>query len=672
MMIVAVVLLRLASLSTRKYMKGVADFLSANRCAGRYLLTIAQQMANFGVVGIVAGFEAYSSAGFTSIWWQQLVLPTAGIIALTGWVYYRFRETRALTLAQFLEMRYSKRFRVFAGLVIWGCGILNFGIFPVVAARFFVYFCGVPDMFHLWPGAGFTIPTVPVVMAVDLGLALTFVTMGGQISVMITECLQGIFCSFAFVVLAGYVVLTLHWPQVVQALSTAPKESSMIHPMHSSGQQFNVYFYLIALFGNFYTAMTWQGASGFNSSAKNPHEMKMGAIISIWRNLPVAFMGLILPIGAYVVLHHPQFASMANVIKLSVANIHDPSPGKTIQGEMLVPITMAHFLPIGIKGMLATTMLFASFTCHDTYMHSWGSIFIQDVVMPFKKKIMSPEEHIKYLRWSIWGVATFAFLFGIFFPMRMPIYMFFAITGTIWTAGAGAVLIGGLYWKKGTTPAAYTAVILGAVIGVWGLTYPRIWENHHHRVFPINGQYLSLLAMVAAGLVYVVVSLLTSAFSREIELDKLLNRGKYKVARDQVAEHSMPSRWQQFVGITKQFSTGDKFIAYAVVGWQGGWVTLFLVVTLLNLVFPGHFTVAWWAQFWHIYIWTLLLLGVPITIWFTIGGVSDMRALLKSLASDVRNVEDDGRVIDDGDVAIIPPGVVEEVPLATPGEVESL
>ena len=40
-MAVAVVLLRAVSLSTRSYMKGVADFLAANRCAGRYLLTIA-------------------------------------------------------------------------------------------------------------------------------------------------------------------------------------------------------------------------------------------------------------------------------------------------------------------------------------------------------------------------------------------------------------------------------------------------------------------------------------------------------------------------------------------------------------------------------------------------------------------------------------------------------
>ena len=168
-MAVAVVGLRYVSLSTRHYMQGVADFLSANRCAGRYLLTIAGQMGNTGVVSFAAMFEMIYAAGFTPGWWSLMYIPAGVIILLTGWVFYRFRETRALTMAQFFEMRYSRRFRVFAGFLCWTSGVLNFGIFPAVAARFFVYFCGLPDCFHI-PGIQFGIPTFAVVMAADLGL----------------------------------------------------------------------------------------------------------------------------------------------------------------------------------------------------------------------------------------------------------------------------------------------------------------------------------------------------------------------------------------------------------------------------------------------------------------------------------------------------------------------
>jgi len=44
--------------------QGVADFLSASRSAGRYLLTIAGEMAGNGAISVVAMFELYYLSGF--------------------------------------------------------------------------------------------------------------------------------------------------------------------------------------------------------------------------------------------------------------------------------------------------------------------------------------------------------------------------------------------------------------------------------------------------------------------------------------------------------------------------------------------------------------------------------------------------------------------------------
>ncbi len=76
-MAVAVVALRMASLSTRRHMKGVADFLSANRSANRYLLTIASQMGGIGVVTIVGGYEVMNRDGIAPGWWGALGIPAA-------------------------------------------------------------------------------------------------------------------------------------------------------------------------------------------------------------------------------------------------------------------------------------------------------------------------------------------------------------------------------------------------------------------------------------------------------------------------------------------------------------------------------------------------------------------------------------------------------------------
>ncbi|MEO1236496.1 MAG: sodium:solute symporter, partial [Planctomycetota bacterium] len=94
---------------TQRFTRSVADFLSANRCAGRYLLTVASSAAGIGTVTIVALWEQFFEAGFGAMHWSSMLAPISLILALSGWVIYRFRQTRAMTLPQFLEMRYSRR-----------------------------------------------------------------------------------------------------------------------------------------------------------------------------------------------------------------------------------------------------------------------------------------------------------------------------------------------------------------------------------------------------------------------------------------------------------------------------------------------------------------------------------------------------------------------------------
>lgn len=108
----------------QRYIKNSADFLAAGRCAGRYMLSISQGIAGFAVVNSVATFEMFYQAGFSSTWWAMLSAPLGLVLALVAWVTYRLRETRCFTLAQFFEVRYSRRFRVGAGILTWFSGIV--------------------------------------------------------------------------------------------------------------------------------------------------------------------------------------------------------------------------------------------------------------------------------------------------------------------------------------------------------------------------------------------------------------------------------------------------------------------------------------------------------------------------------------------------------------------
>ena len=92
-------LMTFAALSTRKYNRGVADFLSAGRCARKYVVGVAEGLSCVGAITIVAWFEAYYRGGFSVAWWTMVTLLAQVVVAMSGWIAYRYRQTRALTLA---------------------------------------------------------------------------------------------------------------------------------------------------------------------------------------------------------------------------------------------------------------------------------------------------------------------------------------------------------------------------------------------------------------------------------------------------------------------------------------------------------------------------------------------------------------------------------------------
>ena len=188
---------------------------------------------------------------------------------------------------------------------------------------------------------------------------------------------------------------------------------------------------------------------------------------------------------------------------------------------MRAPFVLSEVLPVGLLGAFAALMLAAFISTHDTYLHSWGSIFIQDVIMPFRDKPFDKDTHIKVLRYSIFGVAVFIFLFSLLFSQSQKIALYFAVTAAIFSGGCGAVIIGGLYWDRGTTAAAWTAMVVGAVIGVGGtlvkqissewLADPASYQTMKSVLLflqSINGQEYWGIGMAASSLSYVTVCLL--------------------------------------------------------------------------------------------------------------------------------------------------------------------
>lgn len=636
----------------KRYVRSVADFLTANRMAGRYLLTVAIGIG--GVPAFAATWEMLYNAGFSSQWWQLMSMPMSTFLALTGFVTYRYRQTRSMTLSQFFERRYSCRFRFAAGIFSWLSGLINYGIFPAVTARAMIYFFGLPDAVQ---AGSFSVPVFPAMMLIYLSFAVFIALSGGQVTIMLADFITGFFSLIVFVIIGLFLLNYLSWSDLIAGLQTAPEGQSMINPFKTGNVRgFNIFYFLIGLFTMVYTRGSWQGGSGYAGAAKSPHESKMAGILAGWRMQAQILCMLLIPLVAYAVLHLPKFAETAGPILEQIGAIQDLSA----QSRARVPLFLFNTLPVGLMGLFGAALFATAVACDDTYIHSWGSIFVQDVIMPLRKKPLDAKTHLLWLKLSIVFVAAFGFIFSLLFPLKDFIFMFFAITGAVYMAGAGAAVVGGLYWKRGTTAGAWSAMLVGSGLALGGIILQQIWPGWlapqlmksfpdnawlvaHAAKFPLHGAYMSFIAMIFSSLTYVLVSLLGPR--AVFDMDWLLHRGKYAVAQDVVVGNAKVSGRRsvgQVLGLNHEFSRSDKVFFWASFWWSIGWWLLFILVTTLNLFWEMPDRA--WTWIWAFKVWISVILGISMTAWMLCGGVRDTCQLFRDLRAAKVDEHDDGTV----------------------------
>ena len=797
-LIVPIIVIVYIGIRTQKYIKGVSDFLTAGRVAGRYVLCVASGEAGMGLISLVAMYESYYRSGFAYGFWGAISAPIMIILGLVGYCTYRFRETRAMTMGQFLEIRYTRSFRIFAGILQSISGIINYALFPAVGARFVVYYCGLPAQMEILGGV---FPTFALIMATFLGIAVLISTLGGQITIMVTDCINGILSYAGYVVVVAFIIYKFSWfEDMAPALLDRDPGKSLLNPFDIHNlRDFNLFYVLVGIISSVINRMGWSGCQGYNAAAKDAHEQKIGGVLGAWRAGFSGMMYVLLAVAAFTFLNSDRFqggdrgavacrtelatkaindivsgddtetvqlreqaidyintgeltpqmqswldetAAMkaaeeaeleriryvaedeqeqttqeeeqveedtgptaeerqqarearVEVVKNSIRAV-DPSASttfKTIFGQMRVPMALRYLLPIGITGIFCALCVSLMISTDTTYLHSWGSILVQDVILPFRKKPFTPKQQLRLLRCLIASVAVFAFFFSYFFGQVDYILMFFAITGAIWLGGSGPVIVGGLYWKRGTTAGAWTALITGSTLAVSAMFLQNYWVSHiypwlfeHDLVgtvahvlrtasapfepiikwrmnsdkFPINSQEVYAIAMLLSISLYVIVSLLTCR--QPFNMERMLHRGKYHREGTKVEKQTLTLRnlIPRLIGVTNQYTKGDKILAWSVFLYSFGWgfCFCFAAIAIWNVFSP------WSNHGWSI--WFFIqnfiisgLIGVISTIWFTIGGARDLRRLFKALAKKEENILDDGRVI--GHVSADDVALVEKV-----------
>jgi SSS family solute:Na+ symporter len=314
-------------------------------------------------------------------------------------------------------------------------------------------------------------------------------------------------------------------------------------------------------------------------------------------------------------------------------------------------------------------------------MHSWGTIFVQDIVVPLRKRPMATKQHVNLLRAAVVGVALFAFCFSALIPQTTYINMFLAITSAVFM-GAGACIIGGFYWKRGTTSAAWAAMIGAALVALVGETLAQTWKpwlypwlaqnaagflqssdavlraisntipNLNWHVVPseffLNRMWITCFAALTAIVAYVGATFLT--YRQPFNLDRMLHRGPYAIAGEhKIAESAMGRRkfsFKTLVGITPEFTTSDKAISLSLFGYRIAWFVVFAVITIWNIPQAWRWSEASWIAFWRVTaIWLPFVIAIVMVVWFTWGGLRDIKQLFARLRTAQRDALDDGTVV---------------------------
>lgn len=526
-------------LYSRRYIRGVSDFLSAGRLCGRYVISMGDIANALSIIGLVAFVEVHYKTGFAVGFWGTITAPLGIFLGLTGYCIYRFRETKAMSLGQFLEMRYSRRFRIFAAGLRSLSEMLANMIMPAIAARFFIYFLGLPEQTSIF---GLQVPTFILLVLLCLILAISLICMGGTLTLVITDAIQGMICYPLMALFVCFILYRFDWnAEIVPTMINRAEGQSFLNPYDVSRlRDFNLFMLLLGVFTSVWHRASWIGA-GMSSAARTPHEQKMAAVLGTFRSYLMSILYVVIAVSIITLLNHRTWMPEAKAIRTEISTrvarelVKDPatqakliarmaalqppegglttplsdqenndtlylttahetlkesgaglSTGeanalfqrfRTMFHQLMFAVSMRHMLPPVMMGLFCLLMVLAMVSTDDTRIYSAALTITQDVIAPFFKEPLTPERHIRLIRLVSIGVGVF-FLVGSLAMAQMDyINLFVTLMTMMWMSGCGPVMIFGLYSRFGTTAGAFASVGTGMGLALVNIFVQRNWAK---------------------------------------------------------------------------------------------------------------------------------------------------------------------------------------------------
>jgi len=443
----------------KRYITNVTDFIVAGRGLKTFLAIATMIGTELGLVTVMYSAQKGFTGGFAAFHIALAAAIVTLVVGLTGFIVVPLRRMKVMTIPEFYERRFGRGVRILGGIILALSGILNMGLFLKAGAIFVMGITniGVGD---LAPDMQLALGTeLKVIMTVLLGCVLLYTALGGMVSVVVLDYIQFVVLSFSLLAASLLSIRHLGWQNIVSTVSQV-KGTAGFNPFHPPPEGFGTFYVVWMFFLGLVSCAVWQTAVIRACAAES---IKVVKKLYIWSSIGF-LIRFLLPyffgISAFVFI--VQNESLRNIFLPEGA---EASSDITL---MAMPAFLGHILPVGLVGIVTAGMLAAFMSTHDSYLLCWSSVLTQDVVAPWFRKGLSSKARLLLTRSFIVTIGVFILIWGLWYDLGQDLWDYMAISGAIYFAGAIALLVAGLYWKRASKVGAYSALSCGflAIVGL--------------------------------------------------------------------------------------------------------------------------------------------------------------------------------------------------------------